>query len=62
MYKVKMHRLLKGMSQEELAKKSGVSRAIISKMETDDSAPVKTNTLEKVSKALDVSVNEIFLP
>lgn len=62
MYRVKVQRILKGMSQEELAKKAGVSRAIISKMECDDTAPVRTDTLEKISKALQVPVNEIFLP
>jgi len=58
-YKIKEVRESKNISQEELSKKSGVSRTIISALENG-----KTNTTSKtlasIAKALGVSVDQIF--
>ena len=60
-YKIRQIRENKGMSQTELAEKSGVSRATIWKLETDDTAITMTSTLQKIANALGVSLDEIFL-
>lgn len=59
-YKVKEIRERKGLSQESLSKKSGVSRAIISGLESGAVKETSTRTLAKVAKALDVRVSDIF--
>lgn len=51
----------KGMSQDELAKKSGVARTVISYIETGKEVNVKLNTLTSIAGALDKKVGEIFL-
>lgn len=60
-YKVKELRLARGMTQEELSRKSGVSRQIISNLENDDITVTSTNTLVRIAKALDAKVSDIFL-
>jgi transcriptional regulator with XRE-family HTH domain len=50
----------KGLSQEELAEKSGVSRTTISFLETGKSDVAKTDTLGKLAIALDSTVGDIF--
>ena len=50
----------KRISQEELAKKSGVSRATISGLETNPKAITTTETLQKIADALGVRVSEFF--
>lgn len=59
-YNIKAIRESKGMSQEELSAKSGVSRPIISMLETGTRETTTTKTLLALAKALDVSVDEIF--
>lgn len=59
-YSIKRLRQAKKMSQEELSARSGVSRATISKLETDIESIVTTDTLRKIAFALDVSVGELF--
>ena len=51
----------KGISQEDLARISGVSRTVISYIETGKDVNVKLSTLTSLSKALDKKVSEIFL-
>ncbi|MGN0733716.1 MAG: helix-turn-helix transcriptional regulator [Emergencia sp.] len=51
----------KGISQEELSKISGVSRTIISYIETKKDVDVKLKTLVALARALDKKVSEIFL-
>lgn len=58
--KVKYYREMQNISQEELAKKSGVSRPIISGIENGDLKGTRANTLEKISKALGVGIGEVF--
>jgi transcriptional regulator with XRE-family HTH domain len=59
-YKIKDLRIARNMSQEELAEKSGVSRTIISFLETGKDVETKTGTLQKIAKALDVSLAFLF--
>jgi len=49
-----------GMSQEELAYKAGVCRATISAIENDPKKKPTVRTLEKLAKALGVSLDRIF--
>lgn len=58
---IKEVREKKNMSQEDLAKKSGVSRAIISNLETGRADTTTTSTLEKIATALEEPVSKIFL-
>ncbi|MBQ1929238.1 MAG: helix-turn-helix transcriptional regulator [Bacteroidales bacterium] len=60
-YKIKEIREKKRMSQAELAELSGVSRATIIRIESNDSVVINTKTLEKLASALNVSVRTLFL-
>lgn len=61
MIKIKEERLKNQMSQEELARRSGVSRATISKLENgDENQVITTATMAKIAKALDKAVGDIF--
>ena len=59
-YKIKECREELKMSQEELAQKSGVSRTIISGLETGSIEVTTTGTLLKIAKALNRKVSDIF--
>lgn len=59
-YKIAEVRRSKGISQEELAIKSGVSRSIISNLETGAADVTTTGTLEKIASALEVKVTDLF--
>lgn len=59
-YKVKEIREELGMSQEALAKKSGVSRTIISGLESGTIKETSTKTLSKIARALNKKVSDIF--
>ena len=61
MYRVKEKRKELGWSQEVLSEKSGVSRAIISALETDDSARTSVGTLIKLANAFGCRVADIFV-
>ncbi len=62
MYNLKAIRREKKMSQEELSAKSGVSRAIIWRLESEKTEFVTTTTtLRALASALGVTVSEIFL-
>jgi len=50
----------KGMSQVELAQKSGVSRNTIMKIESNSCVSLKTKTIVKLANALGVTAEEIF--
>ena len=58
--KLRELRKAKRISQEELAKKSGVSRTIISGLESGRINITTTGTLEKIAKALETSVSNFF--
>ena len=59
-FKIKELREKKGITQEELSKKSGVSRAIISGLESGTFRTTTTKTLMRIAHALDVPVSDIF--
>ncbi len=59
-YKIRAFREAAGMSQQELATKSGVSRATISGLESGALKVTTTETLLKIARALDRKVSEIF--
>lgn len=59
-FKVKEIREKAGITQEELSEKSGVSRAIISGLESGKITTTTTKTLTRIAEALDVRVSEIF--
>lgn len=59
-FKIKEIREKKKMSQEELALKSGVSRTIISNLESGNIINTTASTISKIAKALEVKVSDIF--
>lgn len=58
--KLRASREKKGMTQEMLAKKSGVSRATISALENGKATCVKTDTLTKLADAIGAKVSYLF--
>lgn len=60
-FKIKECREEEGMSQIELSKKSGVSRTIISGLESGSIKVTTTITLIKIADALGKKVTDIFL-
>lgn len=60
-FKIKERREEAGMSQEELAEKSGVSRTIISGLESGSITTTTTKTLLRIAEALGLRVSDIFL-
>lgn len=59
-YRVKEIREQKNMTQEELEKRSGVSRQTISAIENNDEYQAKVGTLLALAKALETSVDNLF--
>ena len=59
-YKIKEMREKKEMSQEKLSELSGVSRSIISGLESGRVTVTTTMTLLRIAKALGVAVDDIF--
>lgn len=59
---IKRIRKEKGISQEKLAEKSGVSRPTISNLENNPDAVTTTDTLQKIALALDVKVSDFLSP
>lgn len=62
MYKIKELREKRNISQSELSRLSGVSRANIIRIENQEDVVVNTKTLQKLADALNVSVKYLFLP
>ena len=59
-YRLKEIREEKGITQEELEKKSGVSRQTISAIENNDAYQAKVGTLMALAKAMDTTVDNLF--
>lgn len=51
----------KGMKQEELAKKAGVARTVISQLENGSRQVITTDTMLKLSKGLEAPIESIFM-
>ena len=58
--KLREAREAKGMTQEELAAKSGISRQTISAIENNDERETKVSTLLAIANAMEMTVDEIF--
>lgn len=59
--KIKEFRREQNLTQAELSAKSNVSRSIIAQLESGTREVVTTDTMKKIAKALNKSVEEIFL-
>ena len=59
--KIREIRKKKGLTQEELAKKAGVSRGWICSLENGYYTVTSTKTLKKIADALGKKVSDIFL-
>jgi len=57
---IKKLRETKGLSQEKLARLADVANNTLIKMESGENKNPTLNTLKKVAKALDVSVDELI--
>lgn len=60
-YQIQKYRKELNLSQEKLAEKAGVSRAIISGLESGSAVVTTTETLIKIANALGKKVSDIFL-
>lgn len=60
-YRIREYRMEQGMTQEVLAKKSGVSRTIISGLESGRVTVTSSGTLIKIAEALGKDICDIFL-
>jgi putative transcriptional regulator len=58
--KIKVERVKKGWTQEQLSEKSGVGRVSISNIERKGIENIPVSTLRKLSAALGLSINELF--
>lgn len=61
-YKIKELREERGMTQDELAQKSGVSRGTISALENGAERTTTTKTLLNIARALQTTVDRLFYP
>ena len=59
-FRIREIRDAQNISQEELAKRSGVSRATISGLENNPDAITTTETLQKLAAALNVKVSDFL--
>ena len=59
-FRVRELRMAKGMSMDELAARSGVSRGTIVHIECHQNAIVMSDTLLAIAKALGVKVDDIL--
>ena len=59
--RIKELREAKGLSQSEFAQKAGVARTIINQLESGNREIIKSDTMLKISKALDAPIEDIFL-
>ena len=59
-FRIREHRERAKLTQEELAEKSGVSRATISNLEMNYTDTCTTKTLCKIANVLNVKVEALF--
>lgn len=60
-FRIKQCREEAGLSQKALSERAGVSRTIISGLESGKITVTTTDTLLKIAKALNKNVSDIFL-
>ncbi|MGG5460030.1 helix-turn-helix transcriptional regulator [Clostridium sp. B9] len=58
--KIKLKRIAKGWTQEDLSKEAGVSRNTIVKLEKGDTDGIRFGIIKKIAAALDTTVQELF--
>lgn len=58
---LRIARLSAGMTQEELSRRSGVARSVISALENGRANDLNTKTVKALAKALGTAVGEIFM-
>ena len=59
-YKIKQLREQQGLTQEALAAKSGITRATIWGLETDDNKITTTATLQALAQALGTQISNLI--
>ena len=60
-FNIKAKREAKGISQEELAEKAGISRATLSNLEHNEEPVTNTATLSKIADALECPVSDLLI-
>ncbi|QUH29543.1 helix-turn-helix domain-containing protein [Vallitalea guaymasensis] len=60
LFRIREIREIRNYNKSQLAKKAGISKATISKLENYKESPT-IETLEKIAKALDVKVSELLV-
>lgn len=58
--KVEYWRTRRGMSVSELARRSGISRQTVIRLERDRGANTNMNTIVSMARALEVPVDDLF--
>ncbi len=59
-YKIKEYRLLRKLTQGELAERAGVTRATICNIENGTQRDVKAGNLKRIAEALGVEMAELI--
>lgn len=59
-YKIKALREAAGLTQEELARKAGISRTILSGLESGTAETTTTKTLCQIASVLNMKVSDLF--
>ncbi len=59
-YNIKQIRESKGISQETLSERAKISRATISKIESNQEVEVKMSTLEALASALECKISDFL--
>lgn len=60
-HKIKSARILRSLSQQQLAKRAGICRRTVMEYEADKSEPNVSRAI-KLAKALEIRFEDIFLP
>lgn len=58
--KLKVLRTARGLTLQELSKRSGVCVMALSKLERDINKKPRSSTVNKLSKSLEISVEELY--
>lgn len=59
-YRIKEYRLLRKLTQGELAEKAGVTRVTICNLENGTQGDVKAGTLKRIAEALDIEMVQLL--